>query len=212
MSPGILSLLCITTLLVFIQTDWLPKLELDLQADKKQILGFLVISLAMIILPSFPGSSLIQVGPGWFPGVFLFFYLLKMFPNRGYLALASISLFTGSMLFLIHEWRHLDPDWGNSYFRIVTFSLLCLISFLFSSRLNDQLLICLGGTGILYGWVMFFHREMLKPLIIGKDEYVDTTWLCLMGIVVAHYSFGWLREWIYKRKRIRSMFRLKEGD
>lgn len=212
MSPKILSLLCITSLLVFIQTDWLPKLASDLKVSQNKIQGFLFVSLVLTILPSFPHSSFIQVEPVFFSSAFLFFYLLKHSSFGHYISLIILSLFAGSTLFLFHEWRQLSPYWGNLYLPMIIFILLCLLSLFFSSQLKDQLLICLGGMGVLYGWITLFRYEMLKPLIIGNDEYVDTTWFCLTGMVIVHYSFHWLVELFDKRKKIGAIFRWKEGD
>jgi hypothetical protein len=77
-------------------------------------------------------------------------------------------------------------------------ALVLIIPSLFLTKyIQEQLFILLLSLMVTHGWVLFFHREVLKPLVIGYADYLDTVWMVLLGWIVLYYGLrnlhGFLR-------------------
>lgn len=205
MSSGIPAVLCMAALSILIYTGWFPSVADDLAISKSVILFYLMGAIVLTGLPSMPKDQLIQIDPGFIVLIFLFIALTMKIRKKWLVSSISLCIFLGSSLFLWHEISHVETDWSDLSFRGITVLSLVLIPVCFTKKLEEQVTLAIGGGLVTYAWILIFHHEVLKPLIIGNDDYLDTVWICITSLFLLHYSVRAAKEWLRKRKNIGSI-------
>jgi hypothetical protein len=205
MSPGILTLLCLTTLFILIMTGWFPHLAEELKTQQKTILSMLLLTIVLTESPFLPIQTTLLIHPGFIALIGLFLALINRISEHSLILLSSIFLFIGSILFFLHEMGHVDTAWNDSTFRTTVLILLVMLPICFTKLLVERCFLLLGSMFVVHIWVLVFHYEMLKPLVIGNDEYLDTVWLCLTGLFLFHHFFRLVVEWVRRRRKVNSI-------
>lgn len=186
MDAGILSLLCLVTLFILLSTGWFLRLIEELKWTNRQVRSGLLAMIATLELPSLPEASSIQVHPLFIALLVLFWLFARRVSRLAFLSQVSVSLFVGSLFFLWHEITHVDTLWQDPIFRLMIVTTLLLLSLIWKRTLSEQLFFNLGSLFVVHCWVLFFHHDMIQPLIIGNEEYLDTVCLVLVGTFFLH--------------------------
>ncbi|MBA4495621.1 hypothetical protein ACFO25_02845 [Paenactinomyces guangxiensis] len=205
MNPGITAMLCILAFLILIYTGWFPALADDIGYPKPIILLTLCAAAVLTGFHAFPNHMMVQIHPGFLPLAVLFWVFVRKVRKQFLVSFFSLSLFLGSILFLWHELKHVDTDWADPLFRIPAVLLLVLIPVCFTRRFEEQAVLTIAAAMVTHFWILVFHVEMLKPLIIGNADCLDTAWICISTLFMFHYSVRTLGKWIRKRGKVGSI-------
>ncbi|SEN27486.1 hypothetical protein [Lihuaxuella thermophila] len=205
MSAGIPAVLCMAALSILIYTGWFSSVADDLAIPRSMILYYLLGAVVLSGFPPVPKDQLIQIDPGFGALLWLFVALAVKMHKKWRLSFASLCLFLGSSLFLWHEISRVETDWSDLSFRAVIVLSLVLIPVCFAKNLGDRVTLAVGGALVAHAWILIFHHEVLKPLIIGNDEYLDTVWICITSVFLVHYSVRAAQEWLRKWRKMGSI-------
>ncbi|MFC7442147.1 hypothetical protein [Laceyella putida] len=191
MAPGILAQLSIIILFILYWAEWF---QTDLSRKKGYVLVWGALGLTSCPPLGITASSWIH------PGLIvllsgLLMALCRLRLSRAVMML-SHGLFSGTLLFLWHEYARVNTDWANPLFRS-----LCVMAFsgwglLISRRISEQTAYILYGSFMLHVWITYFHREMLMPLIWGPQEFLDTVWLSLTVMLGLQRTKAFVTVWI----------------
>jgi hypothetical protein len=113
--------------------------------------------------------------------------------------LLSLSLCAGTLLYLWHELFQKNAGWSNPFFFLLVAALLPLMSLAFAEKLSEQLAFVFLSLFTLHGCFLFFQRDMLKPIPIGAEGFLDLVWSAFAGMILLRYPVrsGYL--WLKKR-------------
>jgi hypothetical protein len=100
----------------------------------------------------------------------------------------------GASLFLLHEVAHVEADWENVHYRAVMAGLSSAFSLVFARKLKGRLTVATLGLLSAHTWILWFHRESLKPLTVGSTEFLDAVWLALASVFSTHLLWEEARE------------------
>jgi hypothetical protein len=183
-TAGILALLCITILCILFFTGWLPGLEQELSVNKRDLFIFLALSFGLTGRSPWNVNLALQIHPGIFVLFILFFIFLKKISLVRLLRLASFSLCTSSLLFFWHEMFRMSADWSHSVFRMVTAVVLPLGAMAVTKALGEKILFLTLSLLSLHFLLLYFHREVLNPILIGEEAFLDTFWLTMSVFIL----------------------------
>lgn len=182
MAPGILAQLCLLILIILYWAGWL-----ETDWPRKWAYGLAVTAWWLTSRPPLAMKEAWWIHPG---AVVL---LIGLVITLGRLCLSratvtiSFGLFSGTALFLWHEFARVATDWADPLFRLVCVAVFVAVGGLFSRSVKEHVACLLCGSMMLHVWIASFHREMLMPLIWGPGEFLDTVWLSLLVML------GWRR-------------------
>lgn len=202
MSAGILSTLCILTLYILIFTGWFSAFTQDLGASRRMIGSFLIMAAVLAQTPAIPVQSTFSIQPGSLTLLGLLYAFGRKTNRQFWVSSSSLAIFLGSALFFWHELTHVDTDWTDPIFRLVALLLFIPIVMGCTKRIEEQIVLVISGFIISHLWILFFHHDMLTPLVLGNDEYLDTVWICLVSLFVLHYALRSLTVWRKRREKM----------
>lgn len=175
---------------ILLYTNWFPDIEKKLRCSRKIIYFFLL---------SMVGSEFISpIGLGEFFSIHIGFLLILVtcilffiqINENQRLPILSVLVSSSTIAFSFHEIYHFHMDWSLSSFRwflVILFVLGALIAF---RDLIGQVVYLWGGYLVTHCMIVFAHQEMLNPLQLGNQDFMDFCWLSMILLVGAHYGIN----------------------
>ncbi|MGD9678591.1 MAG: hypothetical protein AB7V16_09650 [Vulcanibacillus sp.] len=178
---GVLASLIVLILNVLLLTGWFKTIIKNM-GKRKTISNYLTLTLLLFFINiSITSSWTINVGGFILPLIGTFYLLLK---EEEKIYILSSILLLGVIYFLVKEIVYIEPILliGNDI--IQSSIIISIVVIIIGTRIENQIIIALGG--ILFGDILFNlnHREVLVQIAFGNALTRDIIWLSLLQIIV----------------------------
>lgn len=184
-------LFSILLLWILLYTHWLPHLEKQLHCSRWQMNLFLVLMILSYWIPLLYLTSRFAVHVGFIFIIFLFFYFFVHVREkvRFWVMLLSAS----TIAFTLHWICFLPVDWDDQTVRLFMFSFFAIGSFLPFSSFYERIAFLWGGCLLIHVLLLIVNGEMLNPVVLGEQPFLDFCWFAMLGFVLLEHGIHSLR-------------------
>lgn len=175
-------------ILILLYTGWLPTLAKESRYSANTIYFFLLTMLMTSFFSWFRLHERLWIHVSWLlllVACICLFYQIRAYKRGWFL---SVVLSSASIAFSFHEIFHLHTDWTQLSFRVLLLLLFVCGGLLAYRTWVER--ICYLWSGLIVTDVMILcsHQDMLNPIIIGEQDFLDTCWLLLLFLMLAHFG------------------------
>lgn len=184
-------LFSILLIIILLYTDWLPHFERHVPYSRRLISCFLWVMLSTYWIPRIEVDSgfMIQVGL-IFMGLLCLYFFMQIHQKLFFL---SVLLSSCSIAYCFHEIFHIHLDWTSRSFRFLLIFLFVIGAFVVFKDFLEQMTYLWSGCFLTYGLILWTHREMINPIVVGEQEFMDFSWFAMLILVLLH---NWVKPFL----------------
>ena len=191
-------LFSILLLWILLYTHWLPNLETDLKCSRLLINYFFITMIISTWIPPIYVHNRLAVHVGLILILFVTFYFFIQVNEK--MIFMTIMLSSSSIAYMLHRFFYFPVDWTSHSFRLLMMVLFVMGAFLAFNQLIERIAYLWSGSIVTHGLIILTNREMLNPIMLGEQTFLDFCGLAMLLLVVIQY--GVMPFFTYIRSRL----------